>query len=162
MGQQSPNTKLTTKNFFIGLLTLKQDNLLGTAVLASLLNKPNKSQSKQSTKDDKTIEDISKYTNDLYNYVDQTISKISKFTHNLSSLAKRSTRLPRATKSIKNLEATIAMFTPSKTTVSYHILNYATRNQCWRCTPIQDHRTIQELLLKDIHSYVAKEKLPIG
>ena len=42
--KQSPNTKLTTKRFFTGLLAHKQDSKLGTAVLSSLLGRSTKTQ----------------------------------------------------------------------------------------------------------------------
>jgi hypothetical protein len=87
----------------------------------------------------------------FYQQVDQAVSRISKATQNSHNLAKRITRSPRAAKTIKNLDATIAMFAFSKPTVGYNISSYATGNRRWRRTPFQNHATIQELLLEDIH-----------
>ncbi len=158
VNQQSPNTKLTTRSFFLGLLACKWDKLLGATVLASLLNHTNKSTSTCSTADNDVLDEIAMITAGFYQQVDQAISRISKATQNAHSLAKKITRSPRATKIIKNLDAAIAFFASSKPIMDYDISSYATGSRPWWCTTFQDHATIQELLLEDIHSQQEKNR----
>jgi hypothetical protein len=77
-------------------------------VLSSLLSQPTKYHSKQSAKNNKAIEEISRYAADLHHLANEAINEISEFTTNKRNLAKRNTRSPRATKILKNLEAIIS------------------------------------------------------
>jgi hypothetical protein len=68
-------------------------------------------------------------------------------------LPERLARSPRAIKTIKDLEAAIAIFPPVKLTPEYEVSEYATRNKCLRCNPAQHLGPIQDqLLLHDIQT----------
>jgi hypothetical protein len=56
------------------------------------------------------------------------------------------------------LDAAIAFFASSKPIMDYDISSYATGSRPWWCTTFQDHATIQELLLEDIHSQQEKNR----
>ncbi len=112
-------------------------------------------RSKWTTANEQTIQDLFTLTNELYEQMDITITGISDKLHDL---AKRSTRSCKATKTIKNLEAAISIFSPHKPTVGYNISNYATGNWCWKCSLNQDHAAIQDLLLEDICTQQDKNK----
>lgn len=129
---QSPNDKADTRAIFPNLLTHKQNGKLGTAVLAnrsivlsSLLGKSTKTRTERSTKDDKSIRDISRSTTQLHKLADEAINAIYEFTSNLGKMAKRSSRSPRATQILKNLDITISTFVPVKPTAEYAISSYA-------------------------------------
>jgi hypothetical protein len=60
---------------------------------------------------------------------------------------------------IKDLDAAIAMFTPTNQIVDYEISSYATGNKRWRRAPFQHPVSIQDLLLQDIRTCQEKNKL---
>ena len=75
-------------------------------------------------------------------------------------LPERLTRSPRAIKTIKDLEAAIAIFAPVKPTPEYEVSEYATGNKCLRCNSAQHLVPIQDqLLLHDIQTRQEKNRL---
>jgi hypothetical protein len=74
-------------------------------------------------------------------------------------MAERLPRSPRAIKTIKDLEAAIATFAPVKPNPEYEVSQYATRNKRWKHTPSQHPVLIQDLLLYDVQTRQAKNKL---
>jgi hypothetical protein len=87
------------------------------------------------------------------------IDKYSMKEINECNLAEWLARSPRAIKTIKDLDATIATFTPVRPTAEYEVSEYATGNRCWRHTPYQHPVSIQDLLLHDIKTHQEKNKL---
>jgi hypothetical protein len=67
--------------------------------------------------------------------MDQALTRIHKATQKNRELAEQIARSPRALKAIKDLDAAIARFTPTKPIVDYEISGYATGNNRWRCAP---------------------------
>ena len=74
-------------------------------------------------------------------------------------LPERLTRSPRAIKTIKDLEAAIAIFAPVKPTPEYEVSEYATGNKCLRCNPAKHLVPIQDQLLHDIQTRQEKNRL---
>jgi hypothetical protein len=68
-------------------------------------------------------------------------------------------RSPRAIKTSKDLEAAIAMFTPTKLIIDYEISGYATGRRCWVCSPFQHPTSIQDHVLEDIQGCQEKKWL---
>jgi len=141
--------KLAPKNFLSGLFTTRQNKKLEAALLASLLGQTDKSVSKCSTTE---MEAIQKGTEVLYQQMDQALARINKAVWNNREMAEQIARSPRAIKTIKDLDTTIAMFTPTRPIAEYQISKYATRNKRWRRAPSQ-------LLLHDIQTRQEKNKL---
>jgi hypothetical protein len=157
LNKQSIYSKLATKDFLSGLLTTKTNKKLEAALLASLLGQTNKSVAKRSTTDDNDA--IVKGTEILYQQMDQALTKIHKATQKTRELAEQIARSPWAIKTIKYLDAAIAMFTPTRPIVDYEISGYATRNKRWWRAPFQHPVSIQDLLLQDIKTRQEKNKL---
>jgi hypothetical protein len=148
--KQPTNTKLETRNFNIGLLAHGRNKLLGVAlgaaVLASLFSQSQKPISKQSTGKTEAIKKIAKNTDVLYKQLDQAARRISMAIQGSRDWTETTARSPRAIKTIKDLEAAIAMFTPTKQIIDYKISGYATGSRCWQCSPFQHPTSIQDLL----------------
>jgi hypothetical protein len=102
------------------------------------------------------MDKIAKNTVALYKQMDQAILRFSTATQKTCDLAENLARSPRAIKTIKDLEAAIAKFAPTKPSVDYKISSYVTGSRLWQCSPIQSQVTIQELLLEDIWAHQEK------
>jgi hypothetical protein len=113
------DSRLATKNFLSGLFTTKQNKKLEAALLASLLGQTDKSIAKHSTTDNSNIDVIVKGMEILYQQMDQVLTRIDKSNHKTRKLAEQLARSPRALKTIKDLDAAIARFTPNKPIVDY-------------------------------------------
>jgi hypothetical protein len=114
---------------------------------------------KCSTTNYNDIDAIVRGTETLYQKMDQALTRIHNATKKTRKLAEQIARSPRALKTIKDLETTIAMFTPTKPIVDYEISGYATGNKRWRSAPFQHPVPIQDLLLQDIKTRQEKNKL---
>jgi hypothetical protein len=132
---------------------------VGATVLASIFSQSQKSISKQSTGKAEAIKKIAKNTTALYQQLDQAALRISTAVQRLKDLTENNARSPRAVKTIKDLEAAITMFTPSKPTVDYEISGYAMGNRRWRHSPFQHPTSTQDLLLEDIRGCQEKNQL---
>jgi hypothetical protein len=113
------DSKLATRNFLSGLFTTKQNKKLEAALLASLLGQTNKAVAKCSTTNDDDIMAIIRGTELLYQQMDQAHTRIHKANRKTRDLAEQLARSPRALKTIKDLDAAIAMFSPAKPSMDY-------------------------------------------
>ncbi len=113
---------------------------------------------KCSTRDNK-IDAIARGTEILYQLMEQAHTRINKANKKTSQLEEWIARSPQAIKMIKDLDAAIAMFTPTNQIVDYEISSYATGNKRWRRAPFQHPVSIQDLLLQDIRTCQEKNKL---
>jgi hypothetical protein len=98
------------------------------ALLASLLGQTDKSVSKRSTTE---MGAIQKGTEVLDQQMDQALAMINKAIQNNCKMAELIARSPRVIKTIKDLDTTIAMFTPTRPIAKYQISEYATGNKRW-------------------------------
>ncbi len=105
------------------------------------------------------METIQKGTEVLYQQLEQALARTKKNLQKNCKLAERLARSARAIKTIKDLDAAIATFTPVKLIAKYKVSEYATGNRCWRRTPYQHPVSIQDLLLHDIQTRQEKNKL---
>jgi hypothetical protein len=132
---------------------------VGATVLASIFSQSQKSISKQSTGKAEAIKKIAKNTTALSQQLDQAALRISTAVQRLKDWTENNARSPRAVKTIKDLEAAITMFTPSKLTVDYEISGYAMGNRRWQHSPFQHPTSTQDLLLEDIRGCQEKNQL---
>jgi hypothetical protein len=146
------NNRLATQNFLIRLFTTQPSKKLEAALLANLLGQSNKSVAKRSTTNNNDIEAIIRGTEILYQQMDQALTRINKANRKTRELAEQLTRSPRALKTIKDLDAAIAMF-------DHNSSDYATGNSRWRRAPFQHSVPIQDLLLQDIQTRQEKNRL---
>ncbi len=81
--------------------------------------------------DHNDINAIQRGTEVLYLHMDQALTRINKATLKNCKLAEQIARSPQTIKTIKDLDAAIAMFTPTRPIVDYEISKHATGNKCW-------------------------------
>jgi hypothetical protein len=148
--------KLVPENFFYHLFTTERNKKVEAAILASLLGQDSQARFKCSTT---KMEDIQRNTEILYRQMEQALARIKENVQKNRELAERLTGSPIAIRTIKDLDATIAAFTPVRPIAEYQVSEYATRNRRWRCTPYQHPVSIQDLLLHDIQTRQEKNKL---
>ncbi len=95
----------------------------------------------------------------MYQQLEQALAKIENNVLNNREMAEQIARSPWAIKAIKDLEAAIATFAPSKPIVEYQLSQYATGNNRWKCAPSQYPVPIQDLLLQDIQACQRTNKI---
>jgi hypothetical protein len=152
------DNRFTTQKFLSSLFTTQLSKKLETALLASLLGLSNKLVTKRSMTNNNDIEANIRGTEILYQQMEQALTRINKANRKTCELAKQLTRSPRALKTIKDLDAAIAMF-DHKHSVDYSSSDYATGNSRWRRAPLKHPVPIQDLLLQDIQTRQEKNRL---
>ncbi len=102
---------------------------------------------------------IQKGTEVLYQQLEQALARMEENVEKNCELAEWFARTPRAIKTIKDLDAAIAIFAPTTPIAKYRVSEYTTRNKRWKRAPSQHLVSIQDLLLHDIQTGQEKNKL---
>jgi hypothetical protein len=159
---QSQNTKLPlhdklgSRDFLSGPFSTKRNQRVEAAILASLLGQNNRSVAKRSIPETETIQ---KGMEVLHQQLGRALARIEEHVQKNHELAERLARSPRAIKTVKDLEADIATFSPARPITKYKVLEYAIGNKRWRHALSQHPVSIQDLLLHDIKTRQEKNKL---
>jgi hypothetical protein len=95
----------------------------------------------------------------LVQHLERALTRINKHRQHLCKLAEQLSRSPKAIKTIKDLEAAIAISFLGKPIPEYEISEYATGNKRWRRAPAQHQVPIQDLLQYDLQSHQDKNKI---
>jgi hypothetical protein len=138
------------------LANIFRNSNIEAAILHGIFNQASKTHSKRSTAN---MDSIQKGTEILYQQLEQALAKIKNNVQKNGEMAEQIARSPRATKTIKDLEAAIATFAPSKPIAEYQLSDYATGNNCWKRAPFQYPVSIQDLLLQDIQARQRTNKI---
>ncbi len=64
--------------------------------------------------------------------MEKALARINKSVQKNRELAERLARSPRAIKTVKDLEAAIAIFSPARPAAEYELSEYATGSKCWK------------------------------
>jgi hypothetical protein len=91
--------------------------------------------------------------------VEQALAKIEQNVQRNKELAERISQSPRAIKTIKALEAAMAIFGQNKHEPEYGVSEYANGNRRWRRSPVVHPVPIQDLLLYDVQNKHHKNQI---